>query len=148
MSSSGGGARILCLDEGGVRCYSSIIILGKLLENVQRRKQLRVRPEPWECFDLICGSGFGGVIALLLGRLRMVRGFYYQCLPKSCSIKRPNIRGLSRPSNNALNGCNRPLSSNLKSHGSKFPHRNPALKTSKIALNKPWPCAGWMLSRP
>jgi patatin-like phospholipase/acyl hydrolase len=27
---------------------------------------------PCEYFDLICGSGFGGIVALMLGQLKMV----------------------------------------------------------------------------
>ena len=27
---------------------------------------------PWKYFDLICGSGTGGILALMLGRMRMV----------------------------------------------------------------------------
>ena len=43
------------------------------MEDVKDRMNLRVAPGPWEQFDLICGSGFGGLLALMLGRLRMVR---------------------------------------------------------------------------
>jgi patatin-like phospholipase/acyl hydrolase len=36
-------------------------------------KTKKATPSPCEYFDLIGGTGFGGLIALLLGRLRMVR---------------------------------------------------------------------------
>ena len=34
-------------------------------------------PLPCEYFDLICGTGTGGFIAIMLGRLRMVRSANY-----------------------------------------------------------------------
>lgn len=43
------------------------------MEDVKDRLKMKVAPEPCEHFDLICGSGFGGLLALMLGRLRMVR---------------------------------------------------------------------------
>ena len=68
-----GGARILSLDDGGIRCLSSLFILQQLMEEVKDRLELKDRPEPGEHFDLICGSGFGGLLAIMLGRLHMVR---------------------------------------------------------------------------
>ena len=66
------GARILCLDDGGVRSYSSLLILRRLMRAVALRSASDSQVEPWQHFDLICGSGSGGLLALLLGRLRMV----------------------------------------------------------------------------
>jgi len=66
------GARILCLDDGGVRSYSSLLILCTLMRAVALRAASDRPVEPWQHFDLICGSGSGGLLALLLGRLRMV----------------------------------------------------------------------------
>lgn len=68
-----GGARILSLDDGGIQCLSSLFILQQLMENVRKRLEIDIAPEPWQQFDLICGSGFGGLLAIMLGRLRMVR---------------------------------------------------------------------------
>jgi calcium-independent phospholipase A2-gamma len=42
---------------------------------LKERNGLREVPEPHQYFDLICGTGFGGIIALMLGRLRLVRTF-------------------------------------------------------------------------
>ncbi len=36
-------------------------------------KTMKATPLPVEYFDLIGGAGFGGLIAIMLGRLRMVR---------------------------------------------------------------------------
>ena len=68
-----GGARVLSLDDGGFRCLSSLFILQQLMEDIKERLKLKSVPEPWKHFDLICGSGFGGLLAIMLGRLHMVR---------------------------------------------------------------------------
>jgi patatin-like phospholipase/acyl hydrolase len=38
---------------------------------IQSLKQLPSTPNPWEIFDIICGTSTGGLAALLLGRLRL-----------------------------------------------------------------------------
>ncbi|KAK7973978.1 hypothetical protein PG989_015826 [Apiospora arundinis] len=68
--------RILSLDGGGVRGYSMIIILQELMHRTYveiegkapRRNEI---PKPCDHFDLIVGTGTGGLIALMLGRLRL-----------------------------------------------------------------------------
>ena len=62
---------ILCLDGGGVRGLSSLIVLDKIMEAIQAKLGLAEPPRPCEVFDLICGTSTGGLIALMLGRLRM-----------------------------------------------------------------------------
>lgn len=42
------------------------------MEKIRQRLGVDVAPKPWQYFDLICGTGFGGILALMLGRLRMV----------------------------------------------------------------------------
>ncbi|KAL8786430.1 MAG: hypothetical protein Q9195_008200, partial [Heterodermia aff. obscurata] len=61
--------KILSLDGGGVRGLSIIIILKHLMRNLNRRRQLET--QPWEEFDMIGGTSTGGIIAIMLGRLRM-----------------------------------------------------------------------------
>ena len=63
--------RILSLDGGGVRGLSSLLILRNIMEEIARRNDT---PEALPCdyFDLIGGTGTGGLIAIMLGRLRMV----------------------------------------------------------------------------
>lgn len=64
------------LDGGGVRGYSMLIIIQELMYriyvecegNAPRRDQI---PKPSDHFDLIVGTGTGGLIALMLGRLRL-----------------------------------------------------------------------------
>lgn len=67
--------RILSLDGGGVRGISSLYIIKVLMTQVrlqQDGQQSNALPKPADCFDLICGTSTGGLIALMLGRLRMV----------------------------------------------------------------------------
>ncbi|KAF4633916.1 hypothetical protein G7Y89_g4203 [Cudoniella acicularis] len=68
--------RILSLDGGGVRGYSLFIIIQDLMHRTYveiegkapKRDQI---PKPCDHFDLIVGTGTGGLIALMLGRLRL-----------------------------------------------------------------------------
>lgn len=57
--------RLLSLDGGGVRGISSLRILKVIMD--------RIRPgaRPCDYFDLIAGTSTGGLIAIMLGRLRM-----------------------------------------------------------------------------
>ena len=64
--------RILSLDGGGVRGLSSLLILRNIMEEIARRNGT-AQAHPCEYFDLIGGTGTGGLIAIMLGRLRMVR---------------------------------------------------------------------------
>jgi hypothetical protein len=63
------GTRVLCIDGGGIRGLSEILILKELMLQVRIQSKLDFTPEPWQCFDLICGTSTGGLLALLLGRL-------------------------------------------------------------------------------
>jgi patatin-like phospholipase/acyl hydrolase len=71
--------RILSLDGGGVRGISSLYILKEIMAQIAREHKLEnpqalnIAPcHPCDYFDLICGTSTGGLIALMLGRLRMV----------------------------------------------------------------------------
>lgn len=63
--------RVLCFDGGGIRALSQILILQELMLQVRLENKLDVTPEPRDCFDFICGTEAGGLIAILLGRLGM-----------------------------------------------------------------------------
>ncbi|KAI9848463.1 MAG: hypothetical protein M1837_000258 [Sclerophora amabilis] len=68
--------RVLSLDGGGVRGYSMLILLQELMHRTYveiegkapRRHEI---PKPCDHFDLIAGTGTGGLIAIMLGRLRL-----------------------------------------------------------------------------
>ena len=68
--------RILALDGGGVRGLSSLLIFQRIMQEIQRLKGDTKpginTPLPCDYFDLICGTSTGGLIAIMLGRLRMV----------------------------------------------------------------------------
>jgi hypothetical protein len=68
--------RILSLDGGGVRGYSMFLIIQDLMhrtfvETEGRAPRRAEIPKPCDHFDLIVGTGTGGLIALMLGRLRL-----------------------------------------------------------------------------
>jgi patatin-like phospholipase/acyl hydrolase len=64
--------RILSLDGGGVRGLSSLMILREIMEDIGQGNGVDEPPKPCEYFDLVGGTGMGGLIAVMLGRLRMV----------------------------------------------------------------------------
>src|ERR1700738_328812 len=64
--------RILCLDGGGVRGLSSLVILREIMEDIGHQVGAMETPAPCEYFDLIGGTGTGGLIAIMLGSLGMV----------------------------------------------------------------------------
>lgn len=79
---NGRGVRLLSLDGGGVRGYSSLLILQSLMHQINSDNP----PKPCDVFDMIGGTGTGGygchfplvaktdsfsLIAIMLGRLEM-----------------------------------------------------------------------------
>ena len=64
--------RLLSLDGGGVRGLSSLLILREIMEEIRRQSGAEETPLPCQYFDLIGGTSTGGLIAVMLGRLRMV----------------------------------------------------------------------------
>jgi patatin-like phospholipase/acyl hydrolase len=67
------GINILSLDGGGVRGLSSLLILRRIMAQLCLKLGLDddAQIRPCDFFDLICGTSTGGLIALMLGRLRM-----------------------------------------------------------------------------
>ncbi|EUC58304.1 calcium-independent phospholipase A2-gamma, putative, partial [Rhizoctonia solani AG-3 Rhs1AP] len=70
------GLNILCIDNeldkdgGGVRGLSSLIILQEIMRRVANAKG-NAGAQPHGHFDVIAGTGTGGISACMLGRLRM-----------------------------------------------------------------------------
>ncbi|KAH7339460.1 hypothetical protein B0J17DRAFT_716483 [Rhizoctonia solani] len=64
------GLNILCIDGGGIRGLSSLIVLQEIMLRVESANGGR-QVHPYEHFDMIAGTGTGGVSACMLGRLRM-----------------------------------------------------------------------------
>ncbi|KAL5631736.1 hypothetical protein ACGC1H_007292 [Rhizoctonia solani] len=64
------GLNILCIDGGGVRGLSSLIILQEIMRRVANAEGSS-EIQPHEHFDMIAGTGTGGISACMLGRLRI-----------------------------------------------------------------------------
>ncbi|KAG8735777.1 hypothetical protein FRC10_010160 [Ceratobasidium sp. 414] len=71
-------ARALCIlsfDGGGIRGLSSLLILREIMNRINwelaKHRTSHTDLRPWQVFDVICGTSTGGLIAIMLGRLRM-----------------------------------------------------------------------------
>ncbi|KAF8588359.1 FabD/lysophospholipase-like protein [Ramaria rubella] len=62
---------ILSIDGGGVRGLSALLVLKTLMNQLAVQSDSRTAPLPCDIFDVICGTSTGGLIAIMLGRLRM-----------------------------------------------------------------------------
>ncbi|KAJ7438604.1 hypothetical protein FB451DRAFT_159273 [Mycena latifolia] len=74
MSNTGApdkGVRVLSLDGGGAGALSELLILDRIMYQIQAILGSDTTPAPCDYFEIIGGSGTGGIIALMLGRLRM-----------------------------------------------------------------------------
>ncbi|KAK3299555.1 uncharacterized protein B0H64DRAFT_371884 [Chaetomium fimeti] len=58
---------LLSLDGGGVRGLSSLMILKQLMEAIDPQRP----PRPCDYFNMIGGTSTGGLIAIMLGRMRL-----------------------------------------------------------------------------
>jgi patatin-like phospholipase/acyl hydrolase len=65
------GARLLALDGGGVRGIVALELLNELMTRIKTRKQLETIPRPADYFELAAGTSTGGIIGIMLFRLRM-----------------------------------------------------------------------------
>ncbi|KAG6906944.1 hypothetical protein DXG01_011277 [Tephrocybe rancida] len=67
------GLRLLSLapDGGGIRGLSTLLILETIMHRIKTEQHLEDTPLPCDYFDLIGGTSTGGIIAFMLGRLRM-----------------------------------------------------------------------------
>lgn len=74
---------LLCMDGGGVRGLSSLLVLKNLMDNLDPDNP----PRPCEYFDMIGGTSTGGLIAIMLGRLEMTVD---ECLEEYKKLS-PNI---------------------------------------------------------
>ena len=63
--------RILSLDGGGVRGLFTVIVLEALMEEIRILIKQEDDIKPCDFFDLIGGTSTGGLLALMLSRLRM-----------------------------------------------------------------------------
>ncbi|PVF94890.1 hypothetical protein CPB86DRAFT_788673 [Serendipita vermifera] len=57
--------------DGGINPLSSLYIIDEILQRIEYDTQADQELRACDWFDLIVGSGHGGIIAILLGRLEM-----------------------------------------------------------------------------
>ncbi|KAJ7884782.1 FabD/lysophospholipase-like protein [Mycena olivaceomarginata] len=62
---------MLSADGGGIRGLSPLLILETIMHRIQAEENLKEPPLPCDYFHLIGGTSTGGIIAIMLGRLRM-----------------------------------------------------------------------------
>ena len=112
-------------DGGGVRGYSELVILEQLMLGIRQHQKLSSTPKPCEVFDMICGTSTGGIIALMLGRLRMsiddTRNVYSQV--SKDVFGKPNNRKSTEGRYSATN-----LERTLKAAIEKYGKAGPELK--------------------
>ncbi|CUA76200.1 Protein Ycf2 (chloroplast) [Acorus calamus] [Rhizoctonia solani] len=65
------GLNILCIDGGGARGLSSLVVLREVMNRLEDLQSDGVKLNTADYFDVIAGSGTGGLSACMLGRLRM-----------------------------------------------------------------------------
>ncbi|KAF8594808.1 hypothetical protein BDV93DRAFT_423073, partial [Ceratobasidium sp. AG-I] len=58
-------------DGGGINVLSVFIIILEVMRRIQAVQCLVDMPLPCSVFGLICGTGTGGIAAILLGKLRL-----------------------------------------------------------------------------
>ena len=63
------GLNVLSLDGGGIKGYTTLLILQRIFRQIKHEHGDHV--EPCDVFDLIVGTSTGGLIAVMLGRLHM-----------------------------------------------------------------------------
>ncbi|KAJ5660528.1 hypothetical protein N7507_006979 [Penicillium longicatenatum] len=65
------GLCLLSLDGGGVRGFSTLLILRDIMLQLNRERTDGQHLKPCDIFDLIGGTSTGGLIAIMLGRLEL-----------------------------------------------------------------------------
>ncbi|KAH8822492.1 hypothetical protein DL96DRAFT_1684203 [Flagelloscypha sp. PMI_526] len=65
------GLRLLAFDGGGLRAISQALIVRDMLHRLEDDHQLSHPAKACDYFDMICGSGLGGLLAIMCGILRM-----------------------------------------------------------------------------
>ncbi|KAH8824212.1 acyl transferase/acyl hydrolase/lysophospholipase [Flagelloscypha sp. PMI_526] len=74
------------LDGGGIRSISQALMVKEMMHRVQEDHQLPEPPKVSDYFDMICGSGFGGLLAIMCGILHMTGDQLVQEFIRLCKI--------------------------------------------------------------
>ncbi|KAH8823063.1 acyl transferase/acyl hydrolase/lysophospholipase [Flagelloscypha sp. PMI_526] len=93
---------LLALDSGGIRGLVEAELLHEVMYRLQFDRGTPELPKPGECFDLIGGSGTGGLFAVLLGPLQLgleeARDYYLNIINAAFS----RVNGWPRPPEQTL----------------------------------------------
>ncbi|TFK37626.1 hypothetical protein BDQ12DRAFT_148893 [Crucibulum laeve] len=85
--------RILVIDGGGFRGLGCLLVIDHITKAASARARKVLRP--CDIFDLICGTSTGGLLAILLGRLRLDIGtateIYKQLSTPLAGVSEPNF---------------------------------------------------------
>ncbi|KAH9203854.1 acyl transferase/acyl hydrolase/lysophospholipase [Leptodontidium sp. 2 PMI_412] len=88
---------LLSLDGGGIKGISELLILQHIMVAVHGRLGLAEEPRPCDYFDLVGGTSTGGLIAIMLARLRMTASEalqeYFKLAGKIFSKKNTKVKG-------------------------------------------------------
>ncbi|KAH8818844.1 hypothetical protein DL96DRAFT_1504027 [Flagelloscypha sp. PMI_526] len=71
IPSSGDGLRLLSFDGGGIRSVSQALMVREMMHRIEEDYQLPSPPKVSDYFDMICGSGLGGLLAVMCGVFHM-----------------------------------------------------------------------------
>ncbi|KAH8806692.1 hypothetical protein DL96DRAFT_1822279 [Flagelloscypha sp. PMI_526] len=71
LPDAGKGLRFLSFDGGGIRAVSQALMVKEMMNRIQVDCQLSSSPRVCDYFDMIGGSGFGGILAIMCGILKM-----------------------------------------------------------------------------
>lgn len=90
------GLRLLALDGGGVRGIVALVLLEELMKRVKEREGLAEVPRPADYFELAAGTSTGGIIGIMLFRLRMtVKDTITQYFKIGKDVFSPKVYGLN-----------------------------------------------------
>ncbi|KAH8831242.1 hypothetical protein DL96DRAFT_1812139 [Flagelloscypha sp. PMI_526] len=68
---SGTGLRFLSFDGGGIQAVSQALMVREMIHRIEADHPLSSPARVCDHFDMICGSGFGGLLAIMCGILKM-----------------------------------------------------------------------------
>ncbi|KAH8834495.1 hypothetical protein DL96DRAFT_1704089 [Flagelloscypha sp. PMI_526] len=70
-SSPSDGVRLLSFDGGGIRSITQALMIREIMHRVEEDHRLPSPPKVSDYFDMICGSGLGGLLAIMCGVFHM-----------------------------------------------------------------------------
>ncbi|KAH8834493.1 hypothetical protein DL96DRAFT_495528 [Flagelloscypha sp. PMI_526] len=70
-SSQSDGVRLLSFDGGGIRSITQALMIREMMHRLEEDHRLPQPPKVSDYFDMICGSGLGGLLAIMCGVFNM-----------------------------------------------------------------------------